>query len=142
MAGYVYYSTLLKNAHLDALATELAGGCIELYGGPQVAVTTTSPGTDMLLRFTKDGAAWNSGSSTNGINLGTASAGAISKDSNDYEGDGVVAGVATWFRHYNVDKTMWVQGTVSTSGSPLTVTTTTITVGAPVAVTGLTYRYQ
>jgi hypothetical protein len=142
MAGYVYYSELLKNAHLDALATELAGGCIELYGGTQVSIDTSSPGTTMLLLLTKDGGAWSSGSATNGINLGTAASGSISKDSNDYEGLGAAAGTATWFRHYNVDKTMWVQGTVNTAGSPLTVTTTAITINGPVAVTTLTYRYQ
>jgi len=141
MAAVIQYSPLFKNDQLDNIQTEFANGIIRTFGGTPVAIGTTDPGTDILVEFTKDGGAFTAGVATNGINLGTASNGAIEKDANDYEGLGLVAGTQTWFRHYNNDLTKWIQGTVNTSGAAMTVTTTAVVVDQPVAITNLIYRF-
>lgn len=141
MAGTGTYSTLLRNAQLNSLAASLANGVIEVYSGTQAAVNTADPGVAACLIFTKDGGAWVQGEATNGVNLGTAADGAIAGDGNSYEGLGLAAATATWFRFYNNTKTMWIQGAVATSGAALTVTTTAITEDGPVAVTSINIHY-
>jgi len=141
MAGTISLNVPTKNAIWDDIAAEFANGIIHCFGGTAVAVTTTAPGTDILVKFTKDGGAFTPGIATNGINLGTASAGEIEKDAYDYEGLGLVAGTMTWFRHYNNDLTKWIQGAVNTSGAAMTVTTTAVVVDSPVAITSLKYRF-
>lgn len=141
MAATGYYNTALKNSQLDSLSTELADGIIEVYSGSQASVTAADPGVAACLKFTKDGDAWTQGQPDNGVNLGTASAGAITDDGSTYEGLGLVAATATWARYYSNDKTQWLQGTVGTSNAMITVTTTAITVGGPVALTGINIHF-
>jgi hypothetical protein len=141
MAATGYYNTALKNSQLDSLAAELADGIIEIYSGSQAAVTAADPGVAACLKLTKNGGAWVQGSPTNGVNLGTASGGAITDDGNTYEGLGLVLATATWARFYSNDKSQWLQGTVGTSNAMITVTTTAITVGGPVALTGINIHF-
>jgi len=141
MAGSGAYSTLLKNSTLDNLATQLLDGVIEGYSGTPVAVTVADPGVAACVIFTQDGLPWVQGQADNGVNLGTAAAGAITDDGENYSGLGLIQTTMTWWRYYSNDKTMWIQGTASTSGSSMTVTTTAITVDGPVAITSMTFRY-
>ena len=141
MAATGYFNTALKNAQLDDLATQLADGIIEIYSGSQAAVTASDPGVAACLKFTKDGGAWVQGSPTNGVNLGTASAGAITDDGSTYEGLGLALATATWARYYSNDKTKWLQGTVGTANAMIIVTTTAITVDGPVALASINIHY-
>lgn len=121
-------SVLLLNSQLNARATQLAGGQIEVYPGTAVAVDTSAPGVAACLIFTA-------------VSLGTAAAGAIADDGGTYETTGIAAVTATWWRYYNVGKTMWMQGLCATSGGTMNLTTTAITVGGPVSITGISIHY-
>jgi hypothetical protein len=141
MAGIGSYSPLLKNSQLNALKTALTNGIIEGYSGTPVSAATTDPGVAPCIKFTKDGAAWIQGQPDNGVNLGTASNGAIAGDGNSYAGLGLVAATISWWRYYSNDKSSWIQGIASTSGGSLNLTTTTITVGGPVAITSINVHF-
>lgn len=141
MAATGYFNTILKNSQLDDLATQLADGIIEIYSGSQAAVTATDPGVPVCLKLTENGGAWVQGNPANGVSLGTAAAGAIADNGATYEGVGLVETIATWARYYSNDKTQWLQGTVGISNAMITVTTTAITVGGPVALTGINIHY-
>jgi len=137
MAGKVYHNTLSKNAILDAFAAAYANGVARCYGGT-IDYTTAAASLTHLVQFTKDGGAFTAGVSTNGLNLGTASAGALAKDSNDWEGTGLGSGTITWGRLYNNDLTKWISFSVNTSGAVMTVTTTAMETGTPCVVTSFT----
>lgn len=141
MAGTGYYNTALKNSQLDNLAAELLNGIIEIYSGSQALVTASDPGVAACLKFTKNGDAWVQGQPENGVNLGTASNGAIADDGEIYEGLGLVATTATWGRYYSNDKSQWIQGTFGTSNAVFTATTTAITVDGPVSLTGINIHF-
>jgi len=128
MSAIIVDSTLLDNAQLDARKTSLALGSIEVYPGTPVSVNTSSPGVSPCLIFED-------------VSLGTASSGAIGSDGGTYETVGLTAVTATWWRYYNSAKTMWTQGTAAVSGGSLTLTTTAITVGGPVAITSMNFHY-
>jgi hypothetical protein len=134
-------STLLRNAQLDARKTSMAYGIIELYSGTPVSVNTADPGVAACLKITENGGAWTSGSNTNGVSLGTASAEAIASDGKTYSGLGLAATTATWGRYYNNTKTMWTQGLCATSGAMFNLSTTAITVDGPVSLTSINIHY-
>jgi hypothetical protein len=140
MSGTLQFNVPTKNDLLAALAVAYANGVIRGFGGVPPPATQTDPGTAKLIEFTKDGLIFVPSSPNNGLNLATpVTNGEIFKDANTYEGVGLVAGLMTWFRHYNNDLTRWIQGSCNTAGAVMTVTTTQITVGGPVQITGLRY---
>jgi len=128
MSNLITYNTLLDNSQLDALASEVALGSIEVYPGTPVSVNTTSPGVSPCLIFTT-------------VSLGTAASSAIPDDGGTYETVGLTTVTATWWRYYNAAKTMWMQGTAATSGGSLTLSTTAIVIDGPVSITSINIHY-
>lgn len=151
MPYYLSVKESVKNDVLDLLATNFADGVIRCYTGTATDVDTAITDEEYVLQFTKDGGAFTPGVATNGINFAAASGGSISLDGESYEAVGYDAsgeldpgdslGSITWFRHFNNDLSDWLQGTVSTSGAIMTVTTTAIKVDGPVAITSLAYSF-
>lgn len=137
MPGYLEFDTTTKNAQLDNLQTQYANGVIYCYPRPSNGVippaTQLDPGVAPCLKLTKDGGAFTYGSSTNGFNMGSASGGAILKDGNSYSGLGLTQSTAAFFRLWNNAGTRCIQGNIGVSNAVMTVTTTNITVGGPVA---------
>lgn len=114
------FSTGLRNAMLETASLKdiMADGIICIYGGTQPADADTTEGSaTLLMKLTLSGGAFTPGSATNGINLGTATGGVISKASLEtWSGVGLAAAgtgtTATWFRYYDNDM---VTGTSTTA---------------------------
>jgi len=139
MAGVLDFDITTKNAQLTDLATQYADGVIYCYPRPTSgvipSVDTLDPGVAVCLKLTKDGGAFTFGATTNGFNFGVPSAGAVSKDASTYEGVGLAAATMAFFRLWNNAGTRCIQGTIGVSNSVMTCTTTSVTVGGPVAMT-------
>ena len=119
-----------------AISARTAGEDIYIYGdtvGASVSVTTI------------DGSSANRNS--NGLILGTAVDGAISKESGVWKGIAIASGTATWFRIQGPgeddDSTRYdlvrLDGTVGTSGADLILSSTSITSGATITVDSCTF---
>jgi len=141
MAGKLKYSLLTRDLVWDAIAAEFANGVIRGFSGAQVAETVTSPGVDVCIEFTKNGGVFVPGQPENGFNFGTSASGIITSDGEVYEGEGLVVAQLSWFRLYNNDLSMWIQGSAATANAVMTVTTTSITVGGPVAISSFQFNF-
>lgn len=103
-------STGLVNALLDVgdLKTIMANGIIRFYAGTQPATADLAETGDLLLEITLSGGAFTPGVATNGLNLGDAAGGVISKATAEtWKGTGkTAAGTGTaagWFRWFDND---------------------------------------
>jgi hypothetical protein len=138
--------------NITAAANTPSVGDVMLYcpywmgaGATGLSVTTTS--TTLTVDIDNAGSPGTSEAGTfaggvdavNGLNfLETITDGAINKESTVWQGSGVVAGTAGWFRYVaggsTVDGTddtdIRFDGTVATSGGDLTISSTSITAGA------------
>lgn len=136
MSGTFELDTLTKNAVLDFFATRYANGVIYCYPRPSdgiiPAATVLDPGVSACLILTKGGLPFAFGNTDNGFNFGSAAAGVLSKDSNSYSGIGLSLATMAFFRLWNNAGTSCVQGLIGPN-SIMTVTTTAITIGGPVA---------
>jgi hypothetical protein len=98
-AGRVILGAGMNGGSLDEL---LRDGVIEVYSGAQPSDADSAETGTKLLRVTLASGAFTPGSPTNGLNLGTAASGAVSKESAEvWSGVGLAAGTAGWFRFYS-----------------------------------------
>lgn len=114
-------------------------GILRIYSGSQPADADTDKGAGVLLvEVTIASGAWVAGAPTNGLRLGTAASGAVSKDASVWSGIGLADGVASWFRFYanatdagGASITLpRIDGAVGTSGAQLNMSSTTIVTSA------------
>lgn len=120
------YSTALRNARLDQITSAVgASGLLRIYDGSRPA--TGGAATTLLAELTCN-ATFAPGASSGVLTLN-----AITQDSSAN-----ATGTATWFRILTSGATIVVDGSVSTSGSDLNLTTTSITATQPVSVTSFT----
>lgn len=121
------YIVGLRNAQLDAVTTQAgASALLRIYDGSRPA--TGGAATTLLAQLTCN-ATFAPGAASGVLTLNAIAA--------DASAD--ATGTATWFRIVKSDGTTHVMdGSVSTSGSDLNFNTTSIVVGANVAVTSFT----
>lgn len=141
MAGKLKYSLLTRDLVWNAIAAGFVNGVIRGFSGVQAPETQTDPGVPVCIEFTKNGGVFVPGQPANGFNFGASAAGIITSDGSSYQGNGLVAAQLSWFRLYNNDLTRWIQGSAGISNAVMTVTTTSIVVGGPVAVLSFQFSY-
>lgn len=120
------YSTTLRHARLDAIATAVGtGGLIRIYDGTRPA--TGGAATTLLAELTVSGA-FAPGASAN-----TLTVNAVTSDSSANAN-----GTATWFRVTTSGGTAVIDGDVGTAGSDLNLNSTSISTGQTVAISSFT----
>ena len=116
-------------------------GVLKIYSGSQPADADTAYTGTLLLTITVASGAFTAGVVTNGLEFGTASSGAIAKNSDVWSGVAVASGTAGYFRFYanatdagGADTTPFlysrIDGAIASSGSDLNMSSTAITSGA------------
>ncbi|MEY2875300.1 MAG: hypothetical protein RLZZ373_2671 [Pseudomonadota bacterium] len=120
------YNVTLRNTMLDAI-TAAAGNAalLRIYDGSRPATGGTA--TTLLAELTC-GTPF----------AGSASAGVLTLNSITQDSSANATGTATWFRIVTSGGTQVIDGNVSTSGSDLNLTTTSITATQPVSITSFT----
>lgn len=130
MANNLKISSTAVNAQADALSDLLDNGYLRIYDGTQPANANTAITTQVLLaelRF-------------NATAAPAASSGVLTMNSITQDSSANNTGTATWFRALKSDgSTVVFDGSVGTSGSDLNLGSTSITSGASVAVTSMTF---
>ena len=130
MANNLKISTTATNAQADALSDLLDNGYLRIYDGAQPANANTAITSQVLLaelRF-------------NATAAPAASGGVLTMNSITQDSSANNTGTATWFRALKSDgSTVVFDGSVGTSGSDLNIGSTSITLGASVAVTSMTF---
>lgn len=130
MANNLKVSSTAVNAQADALSDLLDNGYLRIYDGTQPANANTAITTQVLLaelRF-------------NATAAPAASGGVLTMNSITQDSSADNTGTATWFRALKSDgSTVVFDGSVGTSGCDLNLGSTSITSGASVAVTSMTF---
>lgn len=130
MANNLKISTTAVNAQADALSDLLDNGYLRIYDGTQPANANTAITTQVLLaelRF-------------NATAAPAASGGVLTMNSITQDSSANNTGTATWFRALKSDgSTAVFDGSVGTASCDLNLGSTSITSGASVAVTSMTY---
>lgn len=130
MANNLKISSTAVNAQADALSDLLDNGYLRIYDGTQPANANTAITTQVLLaelRF-------------NATAAPAASSGVLTMNSITQDSSANNTGTATWFRALKSDgSTVVFDGSVGTSGCNLNLGSTSITSGASVAVTSMTF---
>lgn len=122
----VAFSSTIRNAMLDVITSNVGGaGLLSIYDGTRPA--TGGSATTLLAQLTGN-ATFAPGASSGVLTLN-----AITQDSSANN-----TGTATWFRWTTSGATFCMDGNVSTSGSDLNLTSTSIVTGQPVSVTSWT----
>lgn len=117
------------NASVNGICALLNNGYLRIYSGTQPANANTAITSQTKLAELR----WNATAFAAAV-AGVASANAITSDTN------TVSGTATWFRALESDGTTVVfDGSVSTSGANINLTSTTIQTGGTLSVTTFTY---
>lgn len=130
MANNLKISTTAVNAQADALSALLNNGYLRIYDGAQPANANTAITSQVLLaelRF-------------NATAAPAASGGVLTMNSITQDSSANNTGTATWFRALKSDgSTVVFDGSIGTSGCDLNLGSTSITSGASVAVTSMTF---
>jgi len=127
-------------------------GVLRIYSGVQPASADAAATGTLLLEVTVSGGAFVAGTVTNGIEFAAPSAGIIGKDDAVWSDVGIATGIAGWYRLYAnatdggaLDTTPFlhprVDGLVATSGGELTMSSTSITVGATTTIDSLNFTF-
>ena len=141
-------STGLRNGMLgtSAVKTLMQNGVIDVYSGVQPTTADDAENGTKLLRITVASGAFTAGTAANGLNFGTAADGAIAKTSDVWSGVAIATGTAAWFRFYANDMTTGAtttaarfDGSVSTSGAQLNMSSTAVTSGATTTIDSFTF---
>ena len=130
MANNLKISITAVSAQADALSDLLDNGYLRIYDGTQPANANTAITTQVLLaelRF-------------NATAAPAASSGVLTMNSITQDSNANNTGTATWFRALKSDgSTVVFDGSVGTSGCDLNLGSASITSGASVAVTSMTF---
>lgn len=120
------YSSTLRNNRLDEITAAVgASGLLRIYDGSRPA--TGGAATTLLAELT-----------CNVTFAPGAAAGVLTLNSITQDSSANATGTATWFRITTSGGTAVVDGSVSTSGSDLNLTTTSIVSTQPVSVSSFT----
>lgn len=132
------FSTGLRTALAQALATGFANGVIEIRSGSQPANADAATTGTLLGLVTLNSGAFSAGTSTNGLTWGAAAAGVASK-TGVWSFNGIADGVAGWFRFRanavdagGVSTTLLrFDGAIATSGAEMSLSNINIVTSAP-----------
>ncbi|WP_428562097.1 MAG: hypothetical protein ACP59X_20510 [Solidesulfovibrio sp. DCME] len=133
-------STGLRNKLLgtEGFQTIMQHGVIRIFPGVQPSSADDAEGATHLLEITVSSGTFTPGTATNGLNFATPASGSCAKSSSEvWSGAAAATGTAGWFRFYANDRTTGADtsharfdGSVSTSGAQLNMSSTAITAGA------------
>lgn len=133
-------STGLRNKLLgtEGFQTIMQNGVIRIFPGVQPASADDAEGATALLDVTVSSGAFTPGTADNGLNFAAPDSGSCAKASGEvWSGAAAATGTAGWFRFYANDRTTGADttharfdGSVSTSGAQLNMSSTAITAGA------------
>jgi hypothetical protein len=133
-------STGLRDKLLGAASfqTIMQNGVIRIFPGVQPSSADDAEGATHLIEITVSSGTFTPGTATNGLNFGAPSSGACAKAASEvWSGAAVASGTAGWFRFYANDRNTGADagharfdGSVSTSGAQLNMSSTAITTGA------------
>ncbi|MHC1788994.1 hypothetical protein [Solidesulfovibrio sp.] len=133
-------STGIRNLLLgtSSFKTIMQNGVIRIFAGVQPASADDAEGASPLLEITVASGAFTPGTATNGLNFAAPAAGACAKAAGEvWSGVAAASGTAGWYRFYANDRTTGADttharfdGSVSTSGAQLNMSSTAITAGA------------
>lgn len=119
----IAYSTAVRNAMLDAITTAIgSNGLLRIYDGSRPA--SGGAATTLLAQLALSATA-----------APAASGGVLTFNAITQDASADATGTATWFRVTTSGGTFVVDGSISTSGSDLNLTTTSIVATQPVSVT-------
>jgi len=119
----VHIAATFRNSRIDVIGDALDGGSIEFYDGAQPANANTAVGAQVLLAtLTFNAAAFPAASA------GSATAAAITSAAIG------ASGTAAWARIKKSDGTVVCDCSVGTSGTDITVPTTTFTSGVTLSI--------
>lgn len=120
------YSTTLRNNRLDQITSAVgASGLLRIYDGTRPASGGTA--TTLLAELT-----------CNATFAPSASGGVLTLNAITQDASANASGTATWFRITTSGGTFVIDGSISTSGSDLNLTTTSIVATQPVSVSSFT----
>ena len=136
---------ILSSSRGGSLKDLFRNGVLDIFSGTQPTDADTTESGTKLVRITLSSGAFVAGTTTNGINLGTATDGVIGKDSGEtWSGVGLVAGNAGWFRFYDNAATtgastsaIRLDGSIATTGAQMNMTNTSISVGGVTVITSV-----
>jgi hypothetical protein len=133
-------STGLRNKLLGTASfkTIMQNGVIRIFPGVQPASADDAEGATHVIEITVSSGTFTPGTATSGLNFADPVSGACTKASAEvWSGAAVSSGTAGWFRFYANDRTTGADtsharfdGSVSTSGAQLNMSSTAITAGA------------
>jgi hypothetical protein len=133
-------STGLRNLLLgtSSLKTILQNGVIRIFPGVQPSSADDAEGATHLIEITVSSGAFTPGSAANGLNFAAPSNGQAAKSASEvWSGVASATGTAGWFRFYANDRTTGADttharfdGSVSTSGAQINMSSTALTAGA------------
>ncbi len=145
----IRFSTGLRNAIAGnvGFVGALDYGIIEVRSGPQPLTADAAPTGTLLCVYTKDGAAFTPGETTNGLNLDPPVNGVVQKSSDNWKGVGLAAGNAGWFRFKanaadadGVSTTaVRMDGSVGASGADMNIPNIVFAVGTPESIDTFIY---
>lgn len=123
------YRATTRNAMLDLVDSDIGtSGFLRIYDGTKPATADTAlSGNTLLAECDLSATAF-----------GAASGGVLTANSITAEASAPATGTATFFRLVTSGGTCIVQGTVSTSGADLNLSTVSITTGDTVSITSFT----
>ena len=120
------YPATLRNARLDAITTAVGtAGFIRIYDGVRPATGGTV--TVLLAELTVPGAF-----------APAAAAGVLTVNAVTQDSSANATGTATWFRVVTSAGVFVIDGSVAVSASDMNLTTTSIVLGGPVAISSFT----
>lgn len=133
-------STGLRNKLLgtEGFKTIMQNGVIRIFPGVQPSSADDGESVSPLLEITVSSGTFTAGTATNGLNFAAPADGSCAKASSEvWSGAAASTGTAGWFRFYANDMTTGsdssharFDGSVSTSGAQLNMSSTAITAGA------------
>lgn len=130
--------TIVAYARGGSLKDAMKDGVIRIYSGSQPTSPDEAVAGTLLLEITVSAGAFVHGAHANALEFGAAAAGAIGKDTDTWQDQGLASGVASWFRFCanpsdggGADTTLArLDGSVGTSGADLNMSTTSIVSGS------------
>jgi hypothetical protein len=140
-------TTVLAACKGGSLKDTFKDGILKIYSGSQPTSPDSAASGTLLLQITVSAGAFVAGAFDNGLEFGDAASGALAKATGEtWQGLGIAAGTAGWFRFCANETDAGaastslprIDGSVGTSNADLNMTTTTITVGATYTVDSFT----
>jgi hypothetical protein len=130
--------TIVAYARGGSLKDVMKDGVVRIYSGSQPADPDAVVAGTLLLEITVSAGAFVQGAHGNGLEFGEAASGAIAKDSDTWQDQGLASGAASWFRFCanptdagGASTTLpRIDGSVGTSGADLNMSTTQIVLGS------------